>query len=218
MSESLPLAQMLCTRLCHDLAGPVGAVSAGVELMGSDPTLVDDETLSLLSGSADAASRKLKFLRIAFGWVGSGTPPLDQVGIMFEDYLVAITGPSGGPATHWPDMADLISIQSRLGDQSAQVIANLALAGLELQPRCKTLTVTVERDEKGLRLVIANKTSDGDVRVRDDIAAEIRGNGNGSLTPQTVQAHLTGRLIGESGGRFEYAVVGDGVITTAGWN
>ncbi|MGB1876763.1 MAG: hypothetical protein ACPHGY_07545, partial [Rhodospirillaceae bacterium] len=70
MFNELQLAQLLCTRLCHDLAGPVGAISAGVELMGTDPELIDDETMSLLSGSAEAAGRKLKFLRVAFGWSG----------------------------------------------------------------------------------------------------------------------------------------------------
>ena len=37
--KDLELAQSLCTRLCHDLARPVGAVAAGVEPIGGDPDL-----------------------------------------------------------------------------------------------------------------------------------------------------------------------------------
>ena len=65
--DPLLLAQLLCTRLCHDLAGPVGAVAAGVELTAGDPSQVDAETLGLIGNSSAAATRKLKFLRAALG-------------------------------------------------------------------------------------------------------------------------------------------------------
>ncbi len=66
MSDTeLELAQLLCTRLCHDLAGPVGAVAAGVELIGGDPAQADLETLGLIGNSSAAASLKLKFMRAA---------------------------------------------------------------------------------------------------------------------------------------------------------
>ena len=31
--DELKLAELLCARLCHDLAGPVGAVATGAELL-----------------------------------------------------------------------------------------------------------------------------------------------------------------------------------------
>ncbi len=62
MSDTdLELARLLCTRLCHDLAGPIGAVAAGVELIGQDPSMADAETISLIGDSSGAASRKLRF-------------------------------------------------------------------------------------------------------------------------------------------------------------
>ena len=41
VETDLELAQLLCTRLCHDLAGSIGAVAAGVELIGGDHTQID---------------------------------------------------------------------------------------------------------------------------------------------------------------------------------
>lgn len=88
--KDLELAQLLCTRLCHDLAGPVGAAAAGVELIGGDLTQVDAETLGLIGNSSSAASLKLKFMRTALGVSGSasGDPKA-----LLDGYLDAVAGP-----------------------------------------------------------------------------------------------------------------------------
>lgn len=67
--EALTLAEQLCARLCHDLAGPVGAVATGAELLEEEGPAapLDSEALGLLTASAAAAGQKLKFLRQAFG-------------------------------------------------------------------------------------------------------------------------------------------------------
>jgi histidine phosphotransferase ChpT len=46
MTEDLRIIQLLCSRLCHDLVGPVGAINNGVELIGDAPDMLED-TLSL---------------------------------------------------------------------------------------------------------------------------------------------------------------------------
>ena len=217
MSDPIMVAQLLCTRLCHDLAGPIGAVSAGVELMGTDPSLIDDETLALLSGSADAASRKLKFLRIAFGWTGSGSPPLDQVGTTFEDYLIATSGPSGGPTLSWPDSSDLDRVVKKLSDNSVQIIANIALIGLEVQPGCRSLSVETAADGDRLSISVLNKASRESIKIREDIAGIINGSDDVSLTPQTIQAHLACQLITQAGGQFQIETLPDGARTTVEW-
>lgn len=217
MTNNLQMAQLLCTRLCHDMAGPVGAVSAGVELMGTDPSLIDDETLSLLSGSAEAASRKLKFLRVAFGWAGSGSPPLDQVGGFFGDYLIATTGPSGGPTLTWPDKTSLDLVTAKLGDLDAQSMANIALLGLEVQPGCRTLSINAGVQGGELTVSVFNKPSRETFREREDIANVIRDNESAAMTPQTVHAYLACQLFSQTSGRFVLEVVPDGVVTTVIW-
>ena len=100
----LELARLLCTRLCHDLAGPVGAVSAGVELIGDDPSQVDEETLALIGDSSTAASRKLRFLRAALG-VANGSA--DEVEELLNGYLGAMAGMGGKVEVSWPAPAVL---------------------------------------------------------------------------------------------------------------
>ena len=68
----LRVAELLASRLCHDLISPVGAVNSGIELMTEFGDGVDSESMQLVSTSAKLASEKLQFFRIAYGNAGSG--------------------------------------------------------------------------------------------------------------------------------------------------
>jgi len=76
--EALDLAALLCSRVCHDLISPVGAIVNGLEVLAEDK---DEETqkfaLDLIKKSANSASAKLQFCRIAFGAAGSAGAQID---------------------------------------------------------------------------------------------------------------------------------------------
>jgi histidine phosphotransferase ChpT len=76
--ESLDLAALLCSRVCHDLISPVGAIVNGLEVLEEAK---DEETktfaLNLIRKSANTASAKLQFCRIAFGAAGSAGAQID---------------------------------------------------------------------------------------------------------------------------------------------
>jgi histidine phosphotransferase ChpT len=71
MTSQLDLAALLCSRLCHDLLSPVGAISNGLELLADerDPEM-RARCMDLLEQSATASANKLKFFRLAFGAAG----------------------------------------------------------------------------------------------------------------------------------------------------
>lgn len=72
MSEpEFDLASLLCSRLCHDLLSPVGAMNNGLELLTDehDPAM-RQRCMDLLAESAKSAADKLKFFRLAFGAAG----------------------------------------------------------------------------------------------------------------------------------------------------
>src|SRR5689334_22876968 len=60
--NAVDLASLLCSRLCHDLMSPVGALNNGIEL---------------LADSAPASANKLKFFRLAFGAGGGFADAID---------------------------------------------------------------------------------------------------------------------------------------------
>ena len=86
---ALDLAALLCSRVCHDLISPVGAIVNGLEVLDEDK---DEETktfaLDLIKKSALAASAKLQFCRLAFGAAGSAGAQIELGDA--ENYLRAI--------------------------------------------------------------------------------------------------------------------------------
>jgi histidine phosphotransferase ChpT len=76
--EALDLAALLCSRVCHDLISPVGAIVNGLEVMEDSK---DEETkvfaMDLIKKSVKTASARLQFCRLAFGAAGSAGAQID---------------------------------------------------------------------------------------------------------------------------------------------
>src|SRR5215217_551878 len=76
--DSLDLAALLCSRVCHDVISPVGAIVNGLEVLEdeNDPAM-HDFALDLIRKSAKQASARLQFARLAFGAAGSAGASID---------------------------------------------------------------------------------------------------------------------------------------------
>ena len=206
----LELAQLLCTRLCHDLAGPVGAVAAGVELIGGDPTQVDAETLGLIGNSSAAASLKLKFMRAALGAVGAS----GDAKSLFDGYLEAVAGPGGKPLVTWPNPDAMAIGAAQLGAPWFQTVLNLCLLTLEAQAGCKALAFDV--GAQPLTITIESRSAPDRVAVlKDELIAAVAGSAGAVLTAKTVHAGLAGRLVRAAGGVVSLAAAGNCVTVTA---
>jgi histidine phosphotransferase ChpT len=77
--SDLDLAALLCSRVCHDVISPVGAIANGLELMDDPETDAEMKAtaLDMVRSSAKTATAKLKFCRIAFGAAGSAGALID---------------------------------------------------------------------------------------------------------------------------------------------
>jgi histidine phosphotransferase ChpT len=76
--DALELAALLCSRVCHDLISPVGAIVNGLEVLDDNPKPEDrDFALELIRKSARTASARLQFCRLAFGAAGSAGAQID---------------------------------------------------------------------------------------------------------------------------------------------
>ncbi len=103
--EDLDLAALLSTRICHDLVGPVGALGNGVELLAEeDGADLREQALDLLGMSAEQASRRLRFFRLACGTMKWGDEPMDEgearaaAAGMLEAGRTTLDWPAGGVA------------------------------------------------------------------------------------------------------------------------
>lgn len=77
--SAMDLAALLCSRVCHDIISPVGAIANGLELLDEEGTDADTREIAmgLIRSSATNASAKLQFARIAFGAAGSAGADID---------------------------------------------------------------------------------------------------------------------------------------------
>ncbi|MFA7429755.1 MAG: histidine phosphotransferase family protein [Rhodospirillaceae bacterium] len=189
------LAALLSTRLCHDLAGPVGAVSAGVELLSddADPAFVA-EAIALLRHSADASSARLRFFRTAFGEAGRSSLSAPARS-MVEAYVGAL---SGGITVEWRDQGGAMASGAARDGGAVRLLLMLclvaadSLAGgggliVELQPASPS-TRRFAVTATGLRVGL-------DAGLRDALAGRRDG-----LTPRSAPAYLLQRLAAGGGG------------------
>src|SRR5437588_11836554 len=90
------VVDLLAARLCHDLIGPVSAISNGAELLqDDDPDFVRD-AVTLIGNSARNAIRRLQFYRFAYGFRPGGivaTAPHQLVAELLEGSAVACDYP-----------------------------------------------------------------------------------------------------------------------------
>src|SRR5687768_15205545 len=145
--NAVDLASLLCSRLCHDLLSPVGALNNGLELMADeqDPEM-RERCLELLGESARASANKLKFFRLAFGAGGGYGTMIDT-----HEARAALEGLFGGD--HKVDLGWMVSADS-LSKNATKLLLNLALIAGDALVRGGRLDVGAEEAEGGLELAI----------------------------------------------------------------
>ena len=75
--DALDLAALLCSRVCHDLISPVGAIVNGLEVLDDAEARRPRICPRLIRKSATTASARLQFCRLAFGAAGSAGAQID---------------------------------------------------------------------------------------------------------------------------------------------
>jgi histidine phosphotransferase ChpT len=144
---SLDLASLLCSRLCHDMLSPVGALSNGLELLADekDPDM-RKKCFDLLEQSAKTSADKLRFFRLAFGAAGGFG---DMVPLAEPRSLIdALVGNNGRIEVNWALAGD------SLPKPAVKTLLNLALIGIEALVRGGTLDIAAELREGASEIVI----------------------------------------------------------------
>ncbi|MAO55855.1 MAG: hypothetical protein CMM61_09165 [Rhodospirillaceae bacterium] len=197
MSNDLRLAQLLCSRLCHDLVGPAGAVNAGLEL--AEEGDLDGDALDLVTSSAAEVTRRLAFFRIAFGAAGGkasavGTLSLNEARELAEEML------AGGKATvAWPESSHA---PDSLAAGVGKVLLLMILLASESLPRGGTVTVHSAALPEGVGLAVG-AAGQGAV-LKPDMAAGLEmAGGEDDLTARNVHAYFAQHLAQTEGGRIE---------------
>lgn len=206
MLVDLRVAQLLCSRICHDLVGPAGAVNAGLEIMeeeGQGETADSGTALALAGRSAKQLTRRLAFFRFAFGMSGGSTTTLAELRELADGLLEG-----GKVGLDWPPgEGRLPSVPALAG----KLLLNVVLLGAESLPRGGTLNFEFAELAEGIGIALT-ATGDG-ARLRDGHRA-VMGKRVvvDELTAQTVQAHFASRLAESLGTSIEISRPAEGEI------
>ena len=95
----LAAVELLASRLCHDLVGPVGAIGNGLELLAEESSRFAGETVTLVTRSAERTAAMLALFRAAFG--ASGGQP--GFGLGEAQRVIADVLQGGKVALDWPE-------------------------------------------------------------------------------------------------------------------
>lgn len=87
--SSTEVTELVCTRISHDLIGNIGAMSNGLEILGGEGEVIDDETKNILQTAVDILKYRQKFFRMAFG-VPSYQTKAEEVLQVCNDYVSTI--------------------------------------------------------------------------------------------------------------------------------
>ena len=182
--ESLDLAALLCSRVCHDLISPVGAIANGLEVMEDGK---DEETskfaMDLIKRSARNASAKLQFCRLAFGAAGSAGVQIDvgdaetMARGFLEDDKTKLT---------W-NLPRVLLAKNRV-----KLLLNMLIIAGQGIPRGGVLTVDPigEGDALSFRVTAAGTYS----RVPPHVAQLLAGTPEGAVDAHAIQPFYTGML------------------------
>ena len=193
--KAVDLASLLCSRLCHDLMSPVGALNNGIELMADeqDPDM-RDRCLELLADSARASANKLKFFRLAFGAAGGFGEEVDTREARAA--LEGVFGPERRIELGW--MVE----QEKLPKGAIKLLLNLALIAGDALVRGGRLDVGAERNSGSVELALRGE---GPRVLLDNSLREMLGDGppaNGQIEPRAAGAWLAHALADEAGGEI----------------
>lgn len=203
MTSQTELAALLCSRLCHDMLSPVGALSNGLELLADEPDPeMRAKCVELLEQSARISTDKLKFFRLAYGAAGGFGEyvPVEEA----KDVITALATDAKRVELNWA-IAD-----ATLPKAAIKVMLNLAQIALDALVRGGTLDIGAERTGGNVEIVARARAER--LAFDETIGQALQGDLDpADISSRTAPAHMIALLAEELGGGLQYAL-GDGAL------
>lgn len=195
------LASLLCSRLCHDLMSPVGALNNGIELLADeqDPDM-RERCMELLAESARATANKLKFFRLAFGAGGGFGDAIDT-----GEAKAALEGLLGSDKLELGWMV----ADAKLSKGATKLLLNLALIAGDSLVRGGRLDVGAESDG-GTEIAI--RAEGPRIALAPIIAQTLLGGAEAGVEARAAGAWLAHSLAQEVGGAIQLSRPSDEVL------
>ncbi len=181
--DPLDLAALLCSKVCHDVISPVGAIVNGLELLEEERDAeMRNEALKLVQRSAKTASAKLQFCRLAFGAAGSAGASIDTGD---AEQVARSLLADDRTKIEW-NAARLL-----LPKNKVKLLLNMCMIAAAAIPRGGVIQVSITGDGETTALRVASTGSH--VRLASSITSLLAGAPEGgTVDAHGIQAYYTG--------------------------
>jgi histidine phosphotransferase ChpT len=186
----LELAALVSSRICHDVINPVSAISNGLEMLAEEP---DDalraQAMDLIRKSAQQASAKLQFARLAFGAAGSAGAEID----LRDAERVAREFLQGSPkhSLGWQGPA------VTLPKNKVKLLLNLVALGVVALPRGGTIAVEIGGTPPQVNFTVTAKGEGA--RLADDVKSLLTGGNGVAVDSHSIQPYYASRVAAAAG-------------------
>jgi len=197
------LAALLCSRVCHDVISPVGAINNGLELIDEGGT--DEEAMELIRASALNASVRLKFARLAFGASGSVGASIDTGEA--EKAAKDFAGADKKVEVTWTGPRAIIP------KNRVKLLLNLFMVAYGSIPRGGSLDVILENPETDAKFTITTKGRM--LRVPPKFIEICSGNVEEAIDAHSIQPYYTVLMAEEAGMDLKHVVFEDKIAFIA---
>lgn len=204
-SSQLPprAAELLCSRLCHELISPVGAINNGVELIQELGDEVQSDAMALIATSGKTAATRLMYYRLAYGAAGSENSLLwaeiqKAVSDFFEGSRVAIA---------WnEDMTyngmELYDIRGLM-----KVLLNVLVLAADVIQYRGTLAIRPVAPPAGARAALSVEARGEKIILREDYELALEGTLNQEdLDPRNIHPFMTRHFAESFGITLKYTI------------
>lgn len=197
------LAALLCSRVCHDVISPVGAINNGLELL--DEGGADADAMDLIRTSALNASVRLKFARIAFGASGSAGSSIDtgEAEKAAKDFAAA----EKKTEVTWSGPRAIVA------KNRVKLLLNLFLVAYGAIPRGGSIDVVLENPEFDAVFTLTVKGRM--LRMPQKFVQIFEGKLEEAVDAHAIQPYYAILLADEAGMAISYAVNEDNIVFTA---
>jgi histidine phosphotransferase ChpT len=204
--DAMDLAALLCSRVCHDVISPVGAIVNGLEVLEDEKDAeMRNFALDLIKKSAHMASARLQFCRLAFGAAGSAGASIDT-----GDAEQVARGLLADERTK----LEWNAARALMPKNKVKLTLNLCLIAAAAIPRGGVISVTVEGGEAATHLKVTAKGTNA--RLASHIPELLAGTPqNDTVDAHGIQAFYTGLVAQAVDMKLDVAASGDQVTIEA---
>ncbi len=174
--SDMDLAALMCSKLCHDVISPVGAISNGFEVLEDEKDeSMREMALDIIRSNAEKASSRLQFQRLAFGAMGGAGDrfPLEEARQLTEKLYAGEKA-----AIKW------IAKPDSLPKDQVKLLVNLIVLAVSTIPRGGEVSVDVIREGAGGAIISDSK----------DVSFRLEATGSHATLSETTRTIFDGQI------------------------